>query len=439
MLWQIQDRYTCKECSQLYFDDEQSNFNTSKQALSSILQLSRYLENKTLLVDPRFISLIQDVQTHFIGDKQLRIGEENLNDILESNSVVMAFFDRDGLDILNLLKSHNLSWKKFTDQSFEIIIDGISHRLIPFSLSKSEDYIEFILRKVKRIIPKFAVVKYRMENESFVGPADWIRFVWTLQRSRFISCEKDFAARYRQTYPQFFSGKPRIQNGIILTLQRFRNWAIERGMTPMLHAGTLLGWYRECGIITYTHDIDFTVFIEEHYDKFPDDVMNSSFIELSLRFNKPEDLLEYKVYIENGIPMDIFFLYHDQNSSWIGGLSGATKYRFIYPLINRTCATDLLGYLMYVPCNALDVIATEYGNWSEPLHSSKYSWNSSPRNKKLVGKIPPEERAESFIQYNSVKNKKANEKKSNPPIKRVTSQRAEHYKTSNVSQRLMNT
>ncbi|VDN95206.1 unnamed protein product [Brugia pahangi] len=374
-------------------------FSTSKQALSSILQLSRYLESKTLLVDPRFISLIQDVQAHFIGDKQLRIGEENLNDILESNSVMMAFFDRDGLDILNLLKSHNLLWKKFTDQSFEVIINGISHRLIPFSLSKSEDYIEFILRKVKRIIPK-------VENESFVGPVDWIRFVWTLQRSRFISCEKAFAARYRQTYPQFFSGKPRIQNGIILTLQRFRNWAIERGMTPMLYAGTLLGWYRECGIITYTHDIDFMVFIEEHYDKFPDDVMNSSFIELSLRFNKhsnsgflqPEDLLEYKVYIENGIPMDIFFLYHDQNSSWIGGLSGVTK--FIYPLINRTCATDLLGYLMYVPCNALDVIATEYGNWSEPLHSSKYSWNSSPRNKKLVGKVPPEERAESFIQYN---------------------------------------
>ncbi|EJW72894.1 hypothetical protein WUBG_16203, partial [Wuchereria bancrofti] len=79
-----------------------------------------------------------------------------------------------------------------------------------------------------------------MENETFVGPADWIRFVWTLKRSRFISCEKDFAARYRQTYPQFFSGKPRIGNGIILTLQKFRNWATERGMTPMLHAGTLL-------------------------------------------------------------------------------------------------------------------------------------------------------------------------------------------------------
>ncbi|EJD74169.1 hypothetical protein LOAG_18478 [Loa loa] len=45
-------------------------------------------------------------------------------------------------------------------------------------------------------------------------------------------------------------------------------------------------WYRECGIIPYTHDIDFTVFIEEYYNKFPEDVMNSSFIKLSLRFNR---------------------------------------------------------------------------------------------------------------------------------------------------------
>ncbi|EJD73391.1 hypothetical protein LOAG_19186, partial [Loa loa] len=80
--------------------------------------------------------------------------------------------------------------------------------------------------------------------------------------------------------------KPEVGNQVILTLQRFRNWAIERGMTPILHAGTLLGWYRECGIIPYTHDIDFTVFIEEYYNKFPEDVMNSSFIKLSLRFNR---------------------------------------------------------------------------------------------------------------------------------------------------------
>ncbi|EJD74548.1 hypothetical protein LOAG_18146 [Loa loa] len=126
---------------------------------------------------------------------------------------------------------------------------------------------------------------------------------------------KDFAILYRKTYPQYFSGKRRIRNEVILTLQKFRNWAIERGMTPILYAGTLLGWYRECGIIPYTHDIDFTVFIEQYYNKFPEDVMNSSFIKLSMRFNRPDDLLEYKVYIEDGVPTDTFFLYHDQNTS----------------------------------------------------------------------------------------------------------------------------
>uniref|UniRef100_A0A1I7VCP7 LPS biosynthesis protein n=1 Tax=Loa loa TaxID=7209 RepID=A0A1I7VCP7_LOALO len=217
----------------------------------------------------------------------------------------------------------------------------------------------------------FAVTNYEIQNETLVGPANWTTFAWVLQRSRFISCREDFAIPYRKAYPLYFRGKPRIRNEVILTLQRFRNWAIERGMTPILYAGTLLGWYRECGIIPYTHDIDFMFFIEEYYNKFPEDVMNSSFIKLSLRFNRPEDLLEYKVYIEDSIPMDIFFLYHDQNSSWTGGLSFMTMYR-----------------------------QSEYGKrWSEPLHSSKYVWNETPLNTIEVGTISPEQTAESYIQY----------------------------------------
>ncbi|KAL3997265.1 LicD family protein [Acanthocheilonema viteae] len=414
ILWQTQDRYTYKTCTQSSLFDT-ANFSVSMQVLSSIVQLSRFLQYKTLFIDPRFISKMQDVYTDLIGDNQLSIGEENLDDILEPNTVMMAFFDHDGLDIQYLLRKHNLSWKINVDQSFEVIVHGISHRLILFNLSESKDYIEFVLRKTKRIIPKFAIMKYEIQNETLVGPANWTTFVWTLRRSRFISCRKDSAIRFRKTYHQFFSEKPKIPNEIILTLQRFRNWAIERGMIPMLYAGTLLGWYRECGIIPHTHDIDFAIFIEEHYDAFPDDIMNSSFMELSLRFNKPKDLLEYKVYIEENIPMDIFFIYHNQNNSWIGGLSSSIKYRFIYPLINRTCGTDLLGYLMYVPCNALNIIVSEHGkNWFKPLHSSKYLWNKSPLNIIEIGIVPSNEITESFIDYSSMKKKK--------PIKKASIQ-----------------
>ncbi|VDK80946.1 unnamed protein product [Litomosoides sigmodontis] len=404
--WQLQKRYACKTCTELSVP-ELANFNELTSVISSMLQVNRHLQNKALFIDPRFTSEMHGAQAYLIDDSKLRIGEESVSDILEPNTVMMAFFDRDRLDILNLLKKHNLSWRKYNDQNLQVIMHGISHRLISFSISESKDYVEFVMRKVRRIMPKFPVMNYTVQNETFIGPANWTTFVWSLQRSKFIGCRKDLIFQLIKTYPQYYSKQPLIRNEIILTLQRFRNWAFEHGLTPMLHAGTLLGWYRECGIIPYTHDIDVAVFIEDHYDQFPEDVMNTSFIKLSLRFNKPEDLLEYKVYIENTIPMDVFFLYHDHNTSWIGGLSYTTKYRFVYPLINRTCSTNFLGYLMYVPCNALDVITTEYGvNWSKPLHSSKYFWNSSPLNKQEAGSVPPEERAESFINYESIRKKK---------------------------------
>lgn len=54
---------------------------------------------------------------------------------------------------------------------------------------------------------------------------------------------------------------------------------------------------------------------------------SSYFQHSNFEFLKPDDLLEYKVYIEGIIPMDIFFLYHDHDNSWVGGLSEMTKYR----------------------------------------------------------------------------------------------------------------
>ncbi|EFO12657.1 hypothetical protein LOAG_15876, partial [Loa loa] len=42
-------------------------------------------------------------QVHFIGNNQLRIGEENLDDILEPNTVMMAFFARDEPEIVGTL------------------------------------------------------------------------------------------------------------------------------------------------------------------------------------------------------------------------------------------------------------------------------------------------------------------------------------------------
>lgn len=85
-------------------------------------------------------------------------------------------------------------------------------------------------------------MEYKIQNETFVGPANWTTFVWTLRRSRYISCREDYAIQLRKIYSQLLNEQPKISNDIILTLRRFRDWAIERGVTPMLYAGTLLGY-----------------------------------------------------------------------------------------------------------------------------------------------------------------------------------------------------
>uniref|UniRef100_A0A183DWM1 Hyaluronidase n=1 Tax=Gongylonema pulchrum TaxID=637853 RepID=A0A183DWM1_9BILA len=91
-------------------------------------------------------------------------------------------------------------------------------------------------------------------------------------------------------------------------------------------------------------------------------------------------------FINMPYPIDIFFIYHDKKSSWVGGVDGKKKYRYYYPLINQVCGTDLFGYLMYVPCNPLDIIKSEYGkNWKKPILSSQYIWNRSPHNMKSAG------------------------------------------------------
>ncbi|KAL3997467.1 hypothetical protein ACH3XW_11025 [Acanthocheilonema viteae] len=68
------------------------------------------------------------------------------------------------------------------------------------------------------------------------------------------------------------------------------------------------------------------------------------------------------------------------------------------------------------------MLLRDYGvNRSEPVHSSKYSRINSPRNKKKVGKILSEKRAELFINYDSLRKKKIDEK--------ITNSLAEHIIT----------
>lgn len=113
-----------------------------------------------------------------------------------------------------------------------------------------------------------------------------------------------------------------------------------------MFGGTTLGWYRECGIIPYTNDVDFASPIVEWNDNVEKMfTLNRRYALRTVfglvlahkRYNaarvilQPNDPLELTVGVGRR-RIDLFFLYSDtnDNSSWVGGTSVQTREKFRY-------------------------------------------------------------------------------------------------------------
>uniref|UniRef100_A0A183I901 Nucleotidyltransferase n=1 Tax=Soboliphyme baturini TaxID=241478 RepID=A0A183I901_9BILA len=157
------------------------------------------------------------------------------------------------------------------------------------------------------------------------------------------------------------------------------------------------GWYRECGIIPHTTDIDIAILASEYTSSIEKTFRNDDRMKLYWILGKvasikgtesPDDSLELSVYM-NDVKYDVFTLYDSGDSSWVGGMvvQTKTKLRWTYPKLKGLCSAELLGELFYVPCNSLEFITTDYGStWFKVFHTSKYVWHKSGSNIKTVGK-----------------------------------------------------
>ncbi|VDK26049.1 unnamed protein product [Anisakis simplex] len=67
--------------------------------------------------------------------------------------------------------------------------------------------------------------------------------------------------------------------------------------------------------------------------------------------------MELSVYSDS-IKMDLFFVFHDEEYDWVGGMIvyKKQKLRWIYPRIDKLCVGDLYGHLFHVPCNVEQVL-----------------------------------------------------------------------------------
>ncbi|KAK0403489.1 hypothetical protein QR680_016948 [Steinernema hermaphroditum] len=221
-----------------------------------------------------------------------------------------------------------------------------------------------------RALEKFKVVPFEVDGREFLVPDDIDRFQWSWRRSKFVDClGLDMGRSVEEDFQPVASG-----------IARFRSLAASYGVTLTLNGGSLLGWYRECSIIPHTTDMDFSINSEEHSPNFIRAVENSSDFQLYHVYSEPSGCFQFKACFGR-TKLDVFYLYRNTTTAWICGSVDAFRVLWSYPPATDFCVGELLGTLVYVPCNVEEHLEVSYGKgWRKEVHSKDFGWASSGAN-----------------------------------------------------------
>lgn len=231
------------------------------------------------------------------------------------------------------------------------------------------------------------------------------KFSRRLRESRFLECNRTIAESVRTKFAEQYNAAPVISDNFLNGLAYFRDLLLTLNVTAFLSGGTLLGWYRDCGIIPHTTDMDFAAFASDYNEKIEPALNKDKIVKLYWRLGKADDSLEFSVYY-GSTKLDLFFLYNTpgSNDSWVGGMivGSRTKLKWTYPRLDELCTGDLKGHLFHVPCNVETILESDYGpEWHVPHHSKDFVWHKSHRNVHQAGHWKKEEWSQVYRLYDN--------------------------------------
>ncbi|UJR35253.1 hypothetical protein I4U23_028017 [Adineta vaga] len=206
----------------------------------------------------------------------------------------------------------------------------------------------------------------------FYYPRNVSHFLWLYNSSEFIRCDRKLAERMKKQYHIHESVsqlslvlKPMVSIGQGLDQLQKHYW---------IAGGTLLGWYRHCGLIPYTGDVDFGLFEEEYDESIRHHFLGNPVTHIWAALGLVNDSLEFRLSSGRYV-FDLFWTYREDNTRWYGYQAQRSKYRRSLPLFSKVCSGDLYGYRFSVPCLPIEYLDHEYGkdNWLVPLQKD-YKW-----------------------------------------------------------------
>ena len=135
------------------------------------------------------------------------------------------------------------------------------------------------------------------------------KFLFDYRHSKFIECDSKLAYNITNQEAGKFKQKLEVNERIKPCMNDLAE--IIEGMYKRywLTSGTLLGWYRHCGIIPYTTDMDFSMAIKEYDDRLKEKFTSGKLdIHMWLQLGRKQNSLEFRLY-GCRFTYDMFFLY----------------------------------------------------------------------------------------------------------------------------------
>ncbi|KAI1708698.1 fukutin [Ditylenchus destructor] len=316
------------------------------------------------------------------------INEWNL-DLLTNGIWILAISDVTLLDVncLNNLEEGKVCSNPSVVSRYQR--DGLER--VKMTQNAAKDYVIVHYLDGDRAFQRFdttATVLSYQENGivrriNVLVPKNISDFIRQYRHGRFLKCG---GVNVTGRLPQFSNRI--IPLSFVEYLAEFRDLMWRYNTTAFILSGTLLGWRRECSIIPHTEDIDFGALIEEFSEEFYEKLKRNSLRDFRPKYilGNPRNSLEIKMTVANR-PLDLFYVYPNasKNSSEIYGMRWWWRepLRYTYPRIRDLCAGDLLGRLMYVPCNVDKVLEADYGrDWEvdKPTNAktNAYTWDRTP-------------------------------------------------------------
>lgn len=148
------------------------------------------------------------------------------------------------------------------------------------------------------------------------------------------------------------------------------------GVDYWLAGGTLLGWYRDCGFIPHTTDLDIGLLYHQYDPRVKHSFLGNKKAALIVEFGYPNDSYELRLD-SDGLQIDMFYFY-DFNSThhWCGYQEKRIKKRRFLTK-SDLCSAELLGRKYLIPCKVETYLNEEYGNnlWKIPKKNN-YVWSN---------------------------------------------------------------